>query len=107
MLSFIEIISSIIGIYGFFGQNITCLIIGLIAIIICDCIDIFVLGHNATTIWLAILLAIGASIASRNPLYMFTICLCGENFIMSFGTLILMIIMFVKSNKIKHKFNNK
>ena len=35
MLGFVELIFSAIGIYGYFANNFACLIIGLIAIIIC------------------------------------------------------------------------
>jgi len=96
MLGFVELIFSAIGIYGYFANNFACLIIGLIAIIICDLIDIFVLGHNSTTITMACMLAIGASIVTKNPLSMFSIILCGENFIMTIITMTLLAISYIK-----------
>lgn len=104
MLSFIEIFISTIGIFGFFSNNFVCLIIGLIGIIICDLIDVFLLGHNPTTIFIAILLGVGITISNHNPLATFTILLCGENFIISFLTILYISINFIVSNK--HKYTN-
>lgn len=112
MLGIIELVFSIVGVYGFFTENLICIIIGLIAIIICDFIDIFISGHNPTTILLACILAIGASIANKNPLSSFTIALCGENFIMTIITILMVIISFFisilkKDNKEKQENNFK
>lgn len=106
MFNIIELIFSSIGIYGFFTENIYCVSIGLVAIIICDFIDTFILGHNPTTIFLACLLAIGASIATKNPLYTFTIALCGENFIMSIVTIFMLIVSFI-AYVLKRNTNDK
>ncbi len=104
MLSFIELFVSAIGIYGFFSNNLLCSIIGLVGIIICDFIDIFLLGHNPTTIFIAILLGVGITISNHNPLSTFTILICGENFIMSFLTILYISINFIVSKK--HKYEN-
>lgn len=95
MLGLIEIVFSSIGVYGYFTQNLICVILGLIGIIVCDSIDIFVTGHNPTIVFLAITFGIGVSIANKNPLYGFTIALCGENLIMSLITIFIMGISFI------------
>lgn len=102
MFSFIEIIISCIGLFGIFSNNFICMLIGLIGIIICDFIDIFITGHNPTTIFLVVILGIGASIANKNPLNTFTILLCGENLIMSISTILFVAIIFIIS-KFKEK----
>lgn len=107
MLGIIELIFSIIGIYGFFTQNLIYTVIGLVSIIICDFIDIFIIGHNPTTIFLVTLLAIGASICNKNPLYTFTIALCGENLIMTICSLPFIIMGLIKFFKGKMQKNNK
>ena len=96
MLSFVEIVFSSIGIYGVISNNFPCMIIGLIAIIICDIVDTFVLEHNPTTIFLCILLAIGSSIANKNPIFTFSLLLCGENLITLFLGLFTIAISFIK-----------
>lgn len=96
MLGLIEIIFSSIGVYGFFSQNLVCVILGLVGIVICDCIDTFIIGHNPTTIFLSCMFAIGVSIANKNPLYGFTIALCGENLIMSAITIFAIGVSFFK-----------
>lgn len=88
MLGLIEIIFSCIGIYGVFIQDTLCMIIGLVGIIIGDFIDIFITKHNPTTIVLACMFGIGVSIANKNPIYGFTIALCGENILMSIYVLL-------------------
>ena len=95
MLGIIEFIFSIIGIYGIFTENLVCIIIGLITIIIGDFVDIFISGHNPTSIFLSLLLAVGASLANKNPLYTFTIALCGENLIMSIVTILILCAVFI------------
>lgn len=95
MLGFIEIIFSIIGFYGALSNNTILMIIGLVSIIICDFIDIFITGHNSTTILICIILGIGASIANKDPLYTFTILLCGENLITCIFGLFLMLISLI------------
>lgn len=108
MLEIIELIFSIIGIYGFFTENLICIVVGLVVIIICDFIDILIKSHNPITILLACLLAIGASIANKNPLISFTITLCMENFIMTSITLLMVVISILqKNNKGKQKDNSK
>ena len=97
MLGFIEFIFSVVGIYGYFAENLICVVIGLVAIVICDFIDIFITGHNPSTILFSCILAIGASIANKNPLYTFTIVLCGENFIMTTITILMLSISFIIS----------
>lgn len=104
MLGFIELFFSAVGIYGFFIQNLTCVCIGLAVIIICDVIDVFINGHNPTTIIIAIILATGVSIANKEALYSFAIILCGESFVMSILTLILTTIAFIKN---KTNINSK
>lgn len=96
MLSLIEIGFSSIGVCGFFAGNWICATIGLIGIIICDFIDIFISGHNPTIIFLAVMFGIGVSISNKNPLYGFTIALCGENLVMSVITIFMIIVSFVK-----------
>lgn len=96
MLSLIELIFSGVGVCGFFVENSICAIIGLIGIIICDFIDIFISGHNPTTVILACMVAIGVSIANKNLLYSFTIALCGENLIMSVFTICIISMSFMK-----------
>ena len=103
MLSFIEIFISAIGIFGFFSNNFVCLIIGLIGIIICDLIDVFLLGHNPTTIFIAIMFGIVITISNHNPLDTFVILLCGENLIMSFLTIVYISIMSIISKHHKLK----
>lgn len=109
MLAFVEIVFSSIGVYGFFSGNWICAIIGLVCIVICDFIDIFISGHNPTTIILACLFAIGFSIADKSLLYGFTIALCGENLIMSIITIFIIGLSFLigyfkkdKSTKIRN-----
>ena len=60
------------------------------------------LGHNPTTIILAIILAFGTSVATKSPLYAFTIALCGENFIISLLAILLFLSSFLIS-KLKSK----
>jgi len=96
VLSLIEIMFSSIGVYGFFVQNWICATIGLIGIVICDFIDIFISGHDPTITFLAIMFGIGVSIANKNPLYGFTIALCGENLIMSIIIMVIMVMSFIK-----------
>lgn len=107
MLGFIEIIFSIIGFYGALSNNFILMIIGLVSIIICDFIDIFITGHNSTTILICIILGIGASIANKNPLYTFTLLLCGENLITYIFCLFLMLIslIFKKGKKEENNIN--
>ncbi len=109
MLSFVEIVFSSIGVYGFFSGNWICAIIGLVCIVICDFIDIFISGHNPITVILACSFAIGVSIANKSLLYGFTIALCGENLIMSIITIIVIGFSFIiryfkkdKSTKIRN-----
>lgn len=105
MFGIIELIFSLSGIIGYFNDNTLCMIIGLIGIIICDLIDTFISGHNPTTIIFAVITAIGATIANHDPLYNFTIILCGENFIVvTFGFLIILIGLLV--SLIKDNSNN-
>lgn len=92
MLGVIEFIFSLIGIYGIFSNNIICVIIGLIAIIIGDFIDIFITGHNPTRILFMCLLATVISVYNKNPLFSFTIALCGENLVMTLFTMVLILI---------------
>ncbi len=106
MFSFIEIVISCIGLFGVFTNNFVCMLIGLIGIIVCDFIDIFITGHNSTTIFLVVILGIGASIANKNPLNTFTLLLCGENLLMSIFTILFITISFIIS-KFKEKIENK
>ena len=106
MLAIIELIFSISGIIGYFSDNTLCMTIGLIGIIICDLIDTFIAGHNPTTIMLAVIMAIGATISNHNPLYNFTIMLCGENFIVTIlGFLVILISLLISliKNRSKHQ----
>lgn len=103
MLGLIEIVFSSIGVYGYFTQNLICVILGLIGIIVCDFIDIFVTGHNPTIVFLATTFGIGVSIANKNPLYGFTIALCGENLIISFITIFIMGVSFIMGHLKKNK----
>lgn len=82
MFGLAELIFSIIGIYGFFTQNLICVIVGLVCIVLCDFIDTFFMETNPTTIILACLFAIGMSMANKNPLYSFTVSLCGESLLL-------------------------
>lgn len=83
MLSIIETILSLIGFCGALQNNTVLMIVGLIGIIICDFIDVFVTKHNPTTIIFAIIFATGMSIANKNPLYSFTFALCIENLLLT------------------------
>ncbi len=107
MLSIIEFVFSLIGIIGYFNDNIVCMIIGLVGIIIGDFIDTFILGNNPFTILLAIIIAIGATIANKNPLYNFTVLMCGESFLtFCIGLLIILVnclISLIKKENINKK----
>lgn len=103
MLGLIEIVFSSIGVYGYFTQNLICVIVGLVGIIVCDFIDIFVTGHNPTIVFLAISFGIGVSIGNKNPLYGFTIALCGENLIMSLITIFIIGVSFIIGHLKKNK----
>jgi len=96
MLSIIELIVSLIGIIGYFNDNIICMIIGLVGIVICDFIDIFVTGHNPFTIVLVLVMAVGATVANHSPLYNFTLFLCGENIVTLILGIGLILIGFIK-----------
>lgn len=96
MLGFIEVIFDIIGLVGIFNANHTLIVIGLVAIIICDLYDTFILGQNGFTINIAILLAIGMSFYNKNPLNSFTLLLCGESLIMTGLTIIIVIITWIR-----------
>ena len=106
MLSFVEIIIASLGLAGYSNGNDLLTIIGLVGIIICDCIDIFILKHNSATISIAILLAIGASIANHNILYNFNLFLCGENVLMSILTVFIITYSFFKNGKQAQEDNN-
>lgn len=108
MLGLIEIVFSCIGIFGICNSNLPCMVVGLIGIIIGDFIDIFVTGHNPITIVLACMFAIGVSIANKDPLYGFTIALCGENLMLSIITIGAMGIAFIFNiGKLKDDTNLK
>lgn len=91
MLGFLEIIFSVIGICGAINGSSTAMLVGLIAILVMDFIDVFVTGHNPLTIYIAILMAIGSAFYTKNILYSFTWFLCGENLLMTGLTLLLLI----------------
>lgn len=106
MLGFVEIIIASLGLVGYSNGNDLLTIIGLVGIIICDCIDIFILKHNSATITIAIILAIGASIANHNILYNFNLFLCGENVLMSILTILIITYSFLKNGKQVEEDNN-
>lgn len=103
MLSIVEIVFSSIGVYGFFSGNWICAVIGLVCIVVCDFIDIFISGHNPTTVALACCFAIGVSIANKSLLYGFAIALCGENLIMSVITIFIFGVSFIVGRLKKDK----
>lgn len=96
MLGFIEAILDIIGLLGIFTSNPICFIIGFVGIIICDFIDIFIVGHNPTTIFFALLLGLFMSLYNHSWLNNFALVLLLENFIMTFITILLITISFFK-----------
>ncbi len=100
----IELVFAILGVVGIVLDNIALIVTGLIIIAISDLIDIFINKTNPTTVILAILFAVGASIANHNPLVSFAFSLCVESLIMSF---IGIIVMFSNnSNKNKKNYSN-
>lgn len=92
MIGIIEFIFAVLGMVGIFTDNIVLILLGLIIVCICDFIDIFVEGHNPISIIIALIGATIASIIYKNPLYSFTIFICGENIIMTLVTLFIMFI---------------
>lgn len=103
MLSFVEIVISCIGFFGIFTTNLLCMVIGLVGIIICDLLDVFIMKQNPGTLIFACMFAIGVSIANNDVLYSFTISLCGESLILS----ILGFFMFGINSLKKRNIENK
>ena len=94
ILGIIVTIFSLLGIYGFFSGNFVLLIIGMIFVIIEHVIGITSGEEKGlTTVWLAILFAIGMIFAGVNWIYAIAVCLCFESSICFLGGLLLLAFM--------------
>lgn len=107
----ITFIFSVLGIYGFFVDNLTLIYIGFSVMIIKIILEA-IIGQKLYTVWIALLVSIGLILGGVNWIKAITICLCFENTLYYFFAFIILIVIkiFSKTNKmvnIENDDNNK
>lgn len=105
ILGIIATIFSLLGIYGYFSGNTIFLYIGLSFVIVEHIVGI-VSGKqkSLSTVWIALLFAIGMIFAGVNWIQAIAVCLCFESTICFFAGLLVIFFIrkSVKSNKEKY-----
>lgn len=82
ILGIISFVFGLLGIYGFFINNLFLLFLGMGITILEHAIGIFAGGQKGlTTIWLSLLCSFGMAIGGYNWIQAIAICLCFENVI--------------------------
>lgn len=103
ILGTISFILSCLGIYGYFSENFILLYIGLGAVIVEHFIGIYSGEQKGlSTVWLAIICAVGMIIGGFNPLNAIALCLCFEGSICYvLGIILIIVFAFLKKKSSK------
>lgn len=108
VLGIIVTIFSLLGIYGYFSSNFVLLYIGLAFVILENIIGITSGEQKSlSTVWFALLFAIGMIFAGVNWIKAIAVCLCFESAICFFLGLILMVFMGKSMKKTIDKNNEE